>query len=240
MNKEKCFTLEKAAFTLAEVLITLAVIGVVAAMTIPTLISRYQKHETLNKFKKAYSTLANAVALSNANDFTLYSLSGKEVSSELTQDFLNNNWFRYFNSPVITPDGTQAYELERPYKDQKGNIQDWAIKTDYPHARVYYKTRDGIGYFMVFMTWNSDYTVATYSEKMTVYTDLNGIKEPNILGKDVFVFDIDLINNKVTPQCSNNRTYAQINGNCSEKGIGNCCGTKIIRDGWKIAEDYPW
>ena len=45
------------AFTLAEVLITLGVIGVVAAMTMPTVIKKYQEQVTVNKVKKIYSTL---------------------------------------------------------------------------------------------------------------------------------------------------------------------------------------
>ena len=51
---------KKAAFTLAEVLITLAIIGVVAAMTIPTLITKYQEKQTVSQLTKVYSTLASA------------------------------------------------------------------------------------------------------------------------------------------------------------------------------------
>lgn len=47
-------------FTLAEVLITLGIIGVVVAMTIPTLISKYKHKEYETRFKKAYSMLAQA------------------------------------------------------------------------------------------------------------------------------------------------------------------------------------
>ncbi len=54
---------KKAAFTLAEVLITLAIIGVVAAMTLPVLINKYQERVTITKVKKMYSTLANAYEL---------------------------------------------------------------------------------------------------------------------------------------------------------------------------------
>ena len=43
LDKKK-FSLKKSAFTLAETLITLTIIGVVAALTIPNLISSYQKH----------------------------------------------------------------------------------------------------------------------------------------------------------------------------------------------------
>lgn len=45
------FSLKKAAFTLAEVLITLGIIGVVAAMTMPSLIQNYQEKATVTKLK---------------------------------------------------------------------------------------------------------------------------------------------------------------------------------------------
>ena len=51
---------KKAAFTLAEVLITLGIIGIVAAMTIPTLISNYQEKATVTKLKETYSMLSQA------------------------------------------------------------------------------------------------------------------------------------------------------------------------------------
>ena len=53
-------SLKRAAFTLAEVLITLGIIGVVAALTLPTLIQNHQKQVYVTQLKKAYSTLTNA------------------------------------------------------------------------------------------------------------------------------------------------------------------------------------
>ena len=55
-----CDKLRRAAFTLAEVLITLGIIGVVAALTLPTLIQNHQKQVYVTQLKKAYSTLGNA------------------------------------------------------------------------------------------------------------------------------------------------------------------------------------
>lgn len=55
-----CNRLRRAAFTLAEVLITLGIIGVVAALTLPTLIQNHQKQVYVTQLKKAYSTLGNA------------------------------------------------------------------------------------------------------------------------------------------------------------------------------------
>ena len=54
------------AFTLAEVLITLGIIGVVAAMTIPTLMANVKAHQYSAKFKKTISTLSNAAKMSQA------------------------------------------------------------------------------------------------------------------------------------------------------------------------------
>ena len=47
-------------FTLSEVLITLGIIGIVAALTIPSLVSAYQKHVVEEKLKQAYSILVKA------------------------------------------------------------------------------------------------------------------------------------------------------------------------------------
>ena len=52
------------AFTLAEVLITLGIIGVVAAITMPTLIQNHRKQETVTKLKKIYSMVNQAIKLS--------------------------------------------------------------------------------------------------------------------------------------------------------------------------------
>lgn len=55
------------AFTLAEVLITLGVIGVVAAMTIPTISVNVVGHKYRNQYKKTMSTISQAVRLNKAN-----------------------------------------------------------------------------------------------------------------------------------------------------------------------------
>lgn len=58
-----------AGFTLAEVLITLGIIGVVAAMTIPTLMSNTGKAEFKTAFKKILSVVNQAVTMSVALDY---------------------------------------------------------------------------------------------------------------------------------------------------------------------------
>lgn len=49
------------AFTLAEALITLGIIGIVAAVTIPTIMHKYYEHQTVARLKETYSILAQAL-----------------------------------------------------------------------------------------------------------------------------------------------------------------------------------
>ena len=57
----------KKGFTLAEVLITLGIIGIVAAMTLPSLINNYKKRETVEKLKTTYSLISNAMERAKAD-----------------------------------------------------------------------------------------------------------------------------------------------------------------------------
>ena len=57
----------KSAFTLDEILITLGIIGVVAALTLPTVITNYQKQRTVSYVKKFYNEINNAIRLAAAD-----------------------------------------------------------------------------------------------------------------------------------------------------------------------------
>ena len=62
-NKNLQPTKNKRAFTLAEVLITLGIIGVVAAMTIPTLMQKYYEKQTVTKVIEIQSIVSQALKL---------------------------------------------------------------------------------------------------------------------------------------------------------------------------------
>lgn len=55
---------KKTAFTLAEILITLGIIGVVVAITLPTIVTNYQKEKTISYVRKFYNEINNAIRLS--------------------------------------------------------------------------------------------------------------------------------------------------------------------------------
>ena len=75
-------------FTLAEVLITLGIIGVVAAMTMPTLMNQTQGAQYKTAYKKALSALSQAVTLNVALDE--WNFADADNSTYKIQDMLSS------------------------------------------------------------------------------------------------------------------------------------------------------
>ncbi len=96
--------LYKAAFTLAEVLITLGIIGVVAALTIPTVITNYRKAHIATSLAKAINTLetANKLILQKERTSTLSTISDSYIPDILGKNVvlteLESSWY-------VTKDG---------------------------------------------------------------------------------------------------------------------------------------
>ena len=82
------------AFTLAEVLITLGIVGVVAAMTLPVLIQNYQKQATATSLKKAYSELNQVLQRSIADN-------GDPVTWNNSFDYGVENWVKTYIEPYV-------------------------------------------------------------------------------------------------------------------------------------------
>lgn len=152
---------QRAAFTLAEVLITLGIIGVVAAITMPTLIQNHRKHEIETRLKKVYSTMNQAIEMSIANDSwtpkqsgesdlqyweraLLPYLDGVKVNrSKRTHPYWKNSWV-----PVELKDGSVfylastfiGYDVNGAAGPNKGGIDMFRFRYTYePKDSTYYK-----------------------------------------------------------------------------------------------------
>ena len=215
----------KKGFTLSEVLITLGVIGVVAALTLPTLIKNYQKHVTVNKLKTAYSIFSQAV---------IYSIEENGDPSNWNVDkdtFLSI----YINPYLKNPSEVKPYNIytTRSLKDGKG------IYTTLLFHTIQTKTfvlNNGMSYsFTLHPNWGN---VPSYN----IFVDINGAAEPNILGKDVFTFIVTL--DKGLRMAGYTGTIQGLMNECNKNGSGYYsginCGAIIEKSGWKIPEDYPW
>ena len=173
--RQKC---RKPAFTLAEVLITLGIIGIVAAMTLPSLIGKYQEKQWKVAYKKAYSSMSQAFMRMQANDEFL-DMSLRLTDGEYTvTDAAGENFktmSKYFNS-VKTCFDNNADECWVCEEGQAGYIYggapDWLGCGKRNYAFIDYS---GIAWYM-------------YSNnEWPVLVDVNGFNRPNKLGRDRFV-----------------------------------------------------
>ena len=216
--------LVKRGFTLAEVLITLSVIGVVAAMTMPTLIQNYKKHVVETKLAKFYTTINQAVAMStvqNGDPADWVKDCGTYVNPLCTTDeailwfenylgkYLNYSkiesyetfFLVYFNDGSIMQMGRYIYDQgfyisERAVKNPIRGINSFAFR------------------FMPKLTTNTRPEDNIYAIKNTF--------EPFLTSWDGNIETL----------------YKGARYSCQD-GTSNYC-TKIIQlNGWKIPKDYP-
>ena len=85
--------LKSNAFTLAEVLITLGIIGVVAALTIPALLTNLNHIKLQSQFKEGYSILARMVKEYNADDERGNLVNDQSLYKNFIKYFDNNNYY---------------------------------------------------------------------------------------------------------------------------------------------------
>lgn len=220
----------KNAFTLAEVLITLGIIGVVAAITIPNLIANYQKHVTVTKLQKAISILNQAYKMS-------YDEVGEPTVSEAfamgSNEYFKKYWAPYIKTAIICTTYAQCrYKTNTPWKKQNGKGDKTGLIWEGNRTSFY--TSDGFLY--VIFTGGGD----VLHEVGIVYVDINGASEPNIFGKDLFVLArVEKDGGGVQPYGYDLATK-YIDNDCKKGGGGAYCAEKIRRAGWKIEKGYPW
>ena len=235
------FATRKAAFTLAEVLITLGIIGVVAAMTLPTLIANYQKQETISKLQKAYTVLNQALKLSEADNGEFEYWNAPQTADPAAIDeYFNKYWKPYFKIAKICNNYQECgYERSMPYTSLDGTLAN-SFTVVAPNYRKTFYTTDG----MVFAIsaaggggLQSDGTVSPIIYSQNIWIDINGSNRPNQYGKDFFCFTVS---KKGVIAVASDLSGNVVNSDCSKNGLGNYCSSKIIRDGWQIKDDYPW
>ena len=222
-------------FTLAEVLITLGIIGIVAAMTMPMLIGKYQKQVTVSKLQKVYSVLNQALERSEVDhEAYKYWPSGFEMGAE---DYFNLYWKPYLKvSHICQTYEDCGYKSNTPWIFQNGGKVTLVLVS--PAARTTFLMEDGILIIMLVAGGGGEAgdELVRVDE---VYVDINGPGKPNKMGRDVFVLSkTDEKGYKGFMPYGYGRR--DINQGCSRNNTGLMCLAKIMADGWTIKDDYPW
>lgn len=187
INKRNVLFTRKSAFTLAEVLITLGVIGVVAAMTIPTLIHNYKAKEMRTRLLRANSIIQDGIGRMVADEVNISDilknrdtdtirLYFKDGGCLVPQDKKEGNYYNY--GGVYLAGGSAQTIYWPPYCLTDGMLLWFATLNDWNSSW------DG---------WNpTDYTV--------LIVDINGWKNPpDRWGKDTFFWFYSPEDNRVRP-----------------------------------------
>ena len=224
------------AFTLAEVLITLGIIGIVAAMTIPTLVAKYQEKVTVTRFKWVYSTLANAFTMAVAENGAIetWDLNAPEDLANILSKYMRISEKCHYKKGCLPSD-----------------IEDVALSGEarYGHLGQYTnmvkeKFNNGIVLFYSYVykgctrtsinTDGEEYVINGNCGSMTAFISVNKF---NRLGLDHFWFAItpkgilpyghDFSDNRIRNACSKENKLADGN----KASNGNTCGEWIRRWG---------
>lgn len=153
--------MKKLGFTLAEVLITLVIIGVIAAMTVPTLMNNTNAQEFRSALKKAISATNQALTLH-------YALEGSSAQDYTTASALVDDVFKTRMSVV---EGSTAFTSN----DCTGSV---------------FTTSDGLIYCVSTANYSSDnsdsdtskcdaYNINPCGTAPNMWIDVNGAKKPN-------------------------------------------------------------
>ena len=230
----------EAAFTLAEVLITLGIIGIVAAMTLPALMANGRKQETVARLKKFNSMMLQAILLSE-ND---------------------NGPYEYWNKEAMaTSDESEAGD---GYDTEKGSEQASRFFNTYfapyiKYLRLEKTDKCSTGLRIIFN--DGSHACLKNGGCIDFIFDVNGDRKPNKNGYDIFYYVFCPAKNSAsshimyktkrqfipyysnaTEENWNNRDY--LLNTCKSKGseIGNsgACARLIEFDGWEIKDDYPF
>lgn len=224
------------AFTLAEVLITLGVIGVVAAMTIPDLISNFRKRQVETQTKAIYSTIQQAIKFADYDgvSYDTSILDGNDASIK--------EWFDSFLSAHL--------KVEHVCINKPGCWHEMGVVKNLLNAAPRYENDNGIGGNIITFTiakgayFNIDgntaedmasFGIDTEHDGLTFYFDANGSRKPNRIGKDIYIM---VWSDQGLVPAGYNRTTAEVDSNCY-RGDGYFCLQKVISSGWQIP-DQVW
>ena len=236
------FPKKKLAFTLAEVLITLGIIGIVAAMTIPALINKKQKAEIETQLKENYSIIQQSLKMAENDDIAIDSYLAENIESVKSWFYTNLAPYMKYSHVCFNAEG--CWQSMGPTKTLAGTV-----------AR-YNQTNIGVGYNIVTIKLNNGANVSfdsygtndiktllgrncTYEDKaLGIFIDVNGDRKPNIIGKDIYVA---VWTDKGLLPAGIDETEATVDSNCSATAntinAGYYCLLKVKNNGWKIPDD---
>ena len=186
---------KKCAFTLAEVLITLGIIGIVIAMTLPSLIGRYQEKVTVTQLKKAYSILSQAFQQMIADEGEINNWGDADTRARFFEDIAPKYFSILHRCRYSGGDKCKVIYYKNRFNTSKTSYQIYYGKYYLADGLVFYIKMGGNSCYQnsALNNPNPGINVPMYygsygSQCGEIYVDLNGERGPNIVDRDLFKF----------------------------------------------------
>ena len=214
--------MKKFAFTLAEVLITLGIIGVVAVITLPAVINNSRNKQLEAGLKRAYSVTSQALDMYQAETGERYTLENAEKHT------LKPILMKYLKT--VEDCGFGANKVNESCIPNTGHSD---YEPDTNKAKASYKTYNGkevnINFFDDGQFVMNDGSLVllenTIAARVFISIDVNGYnKNPNRLGHDLFMFQIDDKGKLLPMGASGTAYYSTIDDFCSPTSTDNMNG----------------
>lgn len=216
--------MRKKAFTLAETLITLTIIGIIAVLTVPTVVSKYNKKIYVAALQTTYNQISNSAAQALI-DYRTRSLADSDL---VTTDGVGEFLKKYFN--VAKDCGVASDNSSECLASSYRNFNKSAY-TPKVKGRYCVTLNTGVSVCMDVMHTDG----ADSHGYADVIVDINGKDKPNINGRDLFGFEL-YTDGKVS-EGYNEQTHIHFCASGEDdKGYAAGCLSKIMDDGWKM--DY--
>ena len=194
-------------------MVTLVIIGVIAAITVPTVIQNTQKQEFVSGLKKSYAVLSQATNMIIAENGSPKKSDENDITWANTSDDLFNMYKKHLNNAKECGQagGCWSYAARGELKKLDGRTDDNWDKSSVRNLIL----ADGT----YVMMWTVNLTACNPCAWMHV--DVNGDKKPNTIGRDVFSFL--LRENGLLPSSANDCNTT------TGRGLG--CTAKVLREG---------
>ncbi len=205
--------MKKQAFTLTEVLLTLAIVGVVSALTLPTLINNYQNDIYTTSLRKVFNELSGAAERFMADEH----IDNFYESDILSEDGMNEFADKYLK--IATKCGTECYSNNELKSSEKYQDMSRGSKTA-PQGTVCLNTPSSV--------------VICMSEKdnhLWFDIDTNGKKGPNTLGRDAFSLQVYDNGNLINEDLDE---YDPAKCKSSDWKKAEHCVGLIVKGNWKM------
>ncbi len=227
----------KKGFTLAEILITLGIVGIVAVLSIPSVMKNYKNRMYTAQLEKVYSQISNATSaiMSDEQVDTFYETkAGASTAQDATTGeytaglpYFLNNYFKAVKKNCATGDDPCVQAGVNTYKTITGTPI-----TGIGDGTYCIQTVNGAAICGFFNPNNTC---------MSIVVDVNGLEAPNIAGRDIFSIDIHK-NGSLSDYasgCADNNfgcTASQCTTGATTNLYNAACGclTSVMESGWKM------